>query len=369
MKSSVFLLSVFLGSALAWSQGTSQSPPPPPKSTAPASPAIQTPGNQTSGTQAPATQLKPRGPEAVAQTDPNRIVATIGGKQITAKEALDLLKPIGAEDRKRYEAKLSQLVQQVYMEDELAAEATKLNLDQQSPWKEQLQLARANILTQAYLSRMSTTSPSGAPADDPKQYYDTHPTEFEQLKLDGIFVAFSAPGTPATANPAITRTEQEARTKVDDLEKKIKGGGDFAALARSDSDNQASAARDGELGVFSLADPNLPPDVKAVMQKLQPGEVSEPVRLPNGFYILKLVSRTKIPFDQARASIVQKLQNDKNQALLKQELDKYKIEVQDPDFFNAAAAPAKIPSLQKPSATQPSATQPAATPVKPPPHS
>jgi hypothetical protein len=365
MKSSVYLLSLLLGGALAWSQGTAQSPPPKPAqsgstSTSPSS------TNPNSTNPAAATQLKPRGPEAVAQTDPNRVVATIGGKQITAKEALELLKPISAEDRKRYETKLSQLVQQVYMEDELAAEATKMNLDQQSPWKEQLQLARANILTQAYLNRMSSTpNPSGAAADDPKQYYDTHPNEFDQVKLDGIFVAFSAPGTPTAANAAITRTEQDARTKADDLEKKIKAGGDFAALARSDSDNQASAARGGELGVFSLADPNLPPDVKAAMMKLQPGEVSEPIRIPNGFYILKLVSRNKIPFDQARASIVQKMQNDKNQAVLRQELDKYKIEVQDPDFFNAAAAPVKIPSLQKPAAPQ----QPATTPVKPPPHS
>lgn len=339
---------------LAWSQATSQSPPP--KTSTSPSPSAQTPAV----TPAP-TQLKPRGPEAVAQTDPNRIVATIGGKQITAQQALDLLKPITADDRKRYENKLQQLLQQIYMEEELAAEAAKLNLDQQSPWKEQLQLARANILAQAYLLRMSSNA-TGAAAD-PKQYYDTHPDEFDQVKLEGIFVAFSPPGTPTTANTISSRTEQEARDKATDLEKKIKDGGDLAALARSDSDNQQSASRGGELGTFSIADPNLPADVKTVVLKLQPGEVSEPVRLPNGFYILKLVSRNKIPYDQARPLILQKLQNDRNQAVVKQELDKYKIEVQDPDFFNAAAAPAKIPSLQRPSLSQPA---PSSAPVKPP---
>ena len=53
-------------------------------------------------------------------------------------------------------------------------------------------------------------------------------------------------------------------------------------------------------------------------------------------------------------SLTQKLQNDRAQVLLKQEVDKYKIQVQDPDFFNASAGPA-IPSLQRPAQTSPPA--------------
>ncbi len=89
------------------------------------------------------------------------MVATIGGKQITAREALDLLKPLPPQQRRRFENNLSALIQQIYMEDQLAQEAAKMNLDQESPWKEQLQMARANILTQAYLNKIANSSAAG----------------------------------------------------------------------------------------------------------------------------------------------------------------------------------------------------------------
>jgi len=141
----------------------------------------------------------------VAAQDPTRIVATVGGKPLTARQALDLLKPLPPQERKRFEANLQGLVQQIYMEDQLADEATKLSLDQQSPWKEQLRMARANILTQAYLSKVanSANATPGALSDDPKQYYDSHPNDFDQVKLSGIFIAFSPPGTPASGNAAV----------------------------------------------------------------------------------------------------------------------------------------------------------------------
>ena len=275
------------------------------------------------------------------------MVATIEGKPITAQEALEMLKGIRPEDRKRFENNLSNLLQQLYMQKQFASVAVKMNLEQQSPWKEQLEMNRANILAQAYISTLGNTAGSGASAEDPKKYYDEHPDEFDQVKLSGILVAFNTPGTPGP-NANVTRTEQQARDKANDLEKKLKGGADFAATARSDSDDKRSAATGGEVGTFPMNAPNLPPDIKAAIAKLQAGQVSEPVRVPAGFYILKVDSRTKVPFEQARTQILDKWKNEKTQAALKQEFDKFKIQVQDPDFFNAPSSPAaKIPSLQQ----------------------
>jgi hypothetical protein len=275
-------------------------------------------------------------------------VATIDGKQITAKQALDLLKPFTQEERKRYESNLPGLVQQIYMREQLADQASKLNLDQQSPWKEQIQMARASILSQAYLNQMAAKNSASAPAETPRHYYDTHGDEFEQVALSGIFIGFAPPGTPASAKGGTTRTEEQARQKAADLEKKIAAGGDFAALARTDSDNQQAAEHGGDLGTYTIGDPRLPPDIKTALSKLQAGQVSDPIRLQGAFLILKVNSRTKLPFEKAEAQITQKQQDEKSQAALKQELDKYKIQVQDPDFFNAS----NTPSLQRPGTVQ-----------------
>jgi peptidyl-prolyl cis-trans isomerase C len=343
MKSSL-LFSAVLCSAVSFAQGTS-------------SPA--------STPQAPSStnQLKIRGPEAVAQQDPNRVVATINGKQITAKEAAGMLKAIPPDQLARLQTNLPTVIQQIYMFHELGDQAAKMNLDQQSPVKERIQLSRDQILTQAYLDKVGSTS-SSAPVADPQQYYNSHKEEFDQSKLSGIFVAFSPPGTPASS-AATTRTEQQARDKADDLEKKLKAGGDFATLARTESDNQQAAARGGDLGTHSLADPQLPPDLKTALQKLQSGQVSDPIRIPNAFLIVKVDSRKQLTFDEAKPEIIQKLQTERSQAAVKQELDKYKIQVQDPDFFNSSGA-SHIPSLQRPSnTTSPASPHTGAPPSKP----
>jgi parvulin-like peptidyl-prolyl isomerase len=341
MKCSAFFLSAACFATLTWSQTAT---PPAPTTQAPAAPAA-------------ATSIKPRGPEAVAAQDPNRVVAVIDGKQITAKQALDMLKPFPPEQRKQYESNLPNLIQQVYMRVQLADAAKKVNLDQQSPWKEQIELTRDNILAQAYLAQVSTNATKSAAIEDPQKYYDSHPTDFDSVKLSGIFVGFSPPGTPAAAAPGGARTESEARDKADGVEKKLKAGGDFTALARTESDNPQSAAKGGDLGTYNTGDDKIPADVKTALTKLQTGQYSEPIHIPSGFLIVKVDSRTKLTFEQARAGIVQRLQSDKSKAVVQEEIDKYKIQVQDSDFFNASNAPAaNIPSLQRPASPPPPGT-------------
>lgn len=338
MKSSITLF-LFAGTALlAWSQTAPSSKP--------ASPAPSAPS---------ASDLKVRGPEAVASKDPNRIVGTINGKQITAKQAADLLKLIPESQRKSAPS-LQMLFERLYLVNDLAQEAQKQGLDQQSPVKEQLKLDRDNVLAQAYMQKLAQ---AGGPAGDPKSYYDSHQDEFDVAKLSGIVVAFSPPGTPA-GSAGVTRSEQEAHDKADTLEKKIKSGTDVATLARTDSDNQQSAAKGGDLGSLSMGSPNVPTDVKdVVFKKLQPGQVSEPIRTQNAFYIIKLDSRNKETFEQAKPQIEQKLQADKNNTAVKQELDKYKVTGADPDFFATTSA-SNIPSLSR-SARPTAAPAPAAT--------
>ncbi|HEX4165039.1 MAG TPA: peptidylprolyl isomerase [Bryobacteraceae bacterium] len=288
------------------------------------------------------------------------MVATINGKQITAKEAESYLSAIPPDQLKRYESNLSAVVQQIYMSQQLAQQAEKMNLDQQSPWKEQLQLTRENILTQAYLNKLTSSSTATA-TGDPQQYYNAHPLEFDRVKLSGIFVAFNPPGTPASGS-ASSRTEPEAHAKADDIEKKLKAGGDFATLARTESDNQQAASRGGDLGTYSVGDPQLPASIKTAIQSLQAGQSSEPIRIPNALLIVKLDSRTKLTFDQAKPEIQQKLKNEQSQAAVKQEVDKYKIQVQDPAFFNqTGTSSVHTPSLARPgdaTAPPPGATTP-----------
>ena len=97
---------------------------------------------------AAAQQEKPKGPEAVARQDPNRIVAIIDGNQLTAQQAMNLLSWFGVDTRmlRQHQAELPRIVQAFFMQHYIADQAMKLHLDDKSPWKEQLQRARMVII-------------------------------------------------------------------------------------------------------------------------------------------------------------------------------------------------------------------------------
>lgn len=288
----------------------------------------------------------------MGQQDPNRIVAVIDGKQITARQALDLLKPFPQDQRKQLEANLPLGLQRVYMQQQFAQQAEKMNLEAQSPFKEELQNARQEILAQAYMRKLGEGT--GGTAGDPKQYYDAHPADFDNVKLSGIFITFNSPGTPASAAPNGGRTEEEAKVKANEVEKKVKDGGDFATLARTESDNKQTASKGGDLGSYTTGNAQIPPDIRTAIEKLQAGQVSDPIRIPSAYLIIKIDTKQKLPFDAARPGIVQKL-----------EVEKYKIEVKDPDFFASSSAPTlNVPSLQRPAS--PGTVQPAQPAPKPP---
>jgi peptidyl-prolyl cis-trans isomerase C len=315
---------------MAFAQATS-TPAPAPGQTSPAS---------------ASNPAKPVGPEAVADHDPNRVVATVDGKQITAKQALDLLKPFPPEQRKQYESNLPNLIQQVYMRVQLADLATQMHMDQQTPWKDQIALAKENVLAQAYLAHLTEEASKG-PVQDPQKYYDAHPDEFDQVSLRGIFINFDPPGTPASSAGAGAKTEQQAEQAATEVEKKLKAGGDFSALARAESDNKATAAKGGDLGQYTMGDEKIPAPLRAAIGKLQAGQYSEPVRLQSAFLILKVESRKRLPYADVSKSLEQRLKTEQSQNIVKQEIDKYKIKVDDPDFFESPSAHA-VPTLRRP---------------------
>jgi DNA-binding beta-propeller fold protein YncE len=90
-------------------------------------------------------QTKPKGPEAVAQWQPDLVVAVIDGKQITARQASGIIAAAGPVARQQYQSRLPELLQQLYMESQITQEAVGLHLDRTSPWKEQLASAHHDI--------------------------------------------------------------------------------------------------------------------------------------------------------------------------------------------------------------------------------
>ncbi len=83
-------------------------------------------------------------------------------------------------------------------------------------------------------------------------------------------------------------SEADAKAKIDRIRERIDLGAKFEDQARLNSED-GSASRGGDLGWISPGD--TVPDFEQAMNKLKPGELSQPVRSPFGWHLIQVEER------------------------------------------------------------------------------
>jgi len=81
----------------------------------------------------------------------------------------------------------------------------------------------------------------------------------------------------------------QARSRIEEIKKKLDEGADFAELAKEYSEDEGTAEKGGDLGWFQRG--QMVKEFEEAAFALQPGEISEPVRSKYGFHIIKLEDR------------------------------------------------------------------------------
>lgn len=89
--------------------------------------------------------------------------------------------------------------------------------------------------------------------------------------------------------PSEIQSLEEARTKLALLRERVENGEDFAALARTHSEDPGSAANGGDLGWINPG--QLVPDFEKAMNALKPAGLSQPVRTPFGYHLIQVLER------------------------------------------------------------------------------
>lgn len=127
-----------------------------------------------------------------------------------------------------------------------------------------------------------------------KAYYEENSYEFEhdvQVHAAHILIKVSP--------FAEDKEREKAKRRIEAIQKKIKEGEDFAALAKTYSEGP-SKVNGGDLGYFGSA--QMAPSFETAAFSLQPGEVSEVVSTQFGFHLIKVYDRKpagKVPFSEA----------------------------------------------------------------------
>src|SRR5271156_3024853 len=154
-----------------------------------------------------------------------------------------------------------------------------------------------------YIALNQTAVPGGTPAVPDQQvlqYYQGHQKDYqvpEEVKVRHILIKVDAGADP--------KVDAAAKQKAEDLLKQIKGGADFAALAKANSDDPGSKEQGGELGMIQRG-VTVAPFEKAAFA-LQPGQISDVVKSDFGYHIIKVEEKETAhlkPLDEVKAQIL-----------------------------------------------------------------
>lgn len=243
------------------------------------------------------------------------VLGRIGSVEISAADVDGALAGLDSRERENLAkdpARLNLIVRAYLVQRLVLKEALEKKWDQKPDIVAQLERVRESAITETYLKSLSEP-PENYPSEEELRgaYESSKPALLvpRSYRIAQIFVSDPPGGADQAAR-------DKAGQKLERVRKHLAApGADFAALARVESDDSQSAARGGEIGW--LAETQIQPEIRDRLPSLKLNAVSEPVRLDDGWHILKVldVQEAHTPtFDQIRLKLAQQLRAERTRA-------------------------------------------------------
>ncbi|WP_454695729.1 peptidylprolyl isomerase [Achromobacter aegrifaciens] len=279
-------------------------------------------------------------------------VATLGAVQVDRDELVRQLEALPLEARaqlKHNRADLDQWLRARLAEKALVEQARAQGWQERPELKRAFQAAQERIVLQTYLVSVSR-APDDYPAEaDLRAAYERAKPNLAQPAMYRVSQIF----LPAALgdSEAVAATRKQAL----DLAKRAQAPkADFAALAKSYSQDASTNAQGGDIGYVPLE--QLTPEMRPVIAQLKAAEVSAPVQSAAGFHILKLVdlrAASVAPYEQVKEELRAALRTQRQElaakAYLEGLLNAGTVSIDgaalNTAFDQTAAAPAAQPAL------------------------
>ena len=216
-------------------------------------------------------------------------------------------------------------------------------------WEDFRLETKNGMLTQRVI-RQEVGGKISVPKPELQKYYQEHKKEFEreeQVFLREIFLSTEGKDEKAVAT---------ADKKAKDLVARLRKGEKFPEMARDNSDSQ-SAQQGGDIGGWKRG--SLDKKIEEIVFNQQRNYISDPIRTPNGFLILKIEERHKagLPaFEEVENEITEKLYMPLFQPRVREYLTKLReeafLEIKD-GYIDTSAAPGKLTKWSDPAQLKP----------------
>ena len=248
----------------------------------------------------------------LAESDP--VIGSVGSIELHQSEVLASLGTLGTMDKEALErdpATLTKLVRSMLVQRIVLQEALEQKWDEESSIQPLLKSTREAAISDSYLKAINRPPESFPSETELKAAYESSRNALtvpRSFRLAQIFIA----------------DETGAEKKLKTVQQRLKDNpSSFAQIAREASEEKESASRDGEIGW--LKESQIQPEILAQLPKLSINVISQPVRLKDGWHILKVLDArepfTPI-FDQVRVQLAQRLRAEKTRANMQSHVSK-----------------------------------------------
>jgi peptidyl-prolyl cis-trans isomerase C len=217
-------------------------------------------------------------------------ITIVNGKPVPKSRVDTLIQQAEKAGQKITPEMQGQARDQVVLREIFVQEAERRGLQSGAEYRAQMELARQSILIRQLFDDFRAKNP--VTDADAKVEYDKFKAQSQ--------------GTEYRASHILVEKEDEAKALI----AQIKGGANFAELAKKSSKDPGSGANGGDLD-FAKADAYVP-EFSQAMSKLKKGEMTEtPVKTQFGYHIIRLddTREAQFPgFDEVKAQIKQRLE-------------------------------------------------------------
>ncbi len=213
-------------------------------------------------------------------------------------------------------------------------------------WKSEM---RTNMMTQRVV-RQEVGSKINIKKEDLAKYYEEHKTEF--VREEEIYLRELLLSSEGKSPAEVAGLEKKAKDLVARLRKNEK----FNVLVREFSDSQTKA-EDGDIGWMKKGMLSKP--IEDMVFKGQKNFVTDPIKLPNGWLILRVEDfhlAGQAELEQVENEIMEKLYMPRFQPQMREYLTKLRmnafLEIKE-DFLDSGAAPGKNTAWTDPAQLKP----------------
>ncbi|HVO99405.1 MAG TPA: peptidylprolyl isomerase [Bryobacteraceae bacterium] len=278
---------------------------------------------------------------------PDTVVAKADGKPITAGEIRTLLEVGDPSAINLAKMDPERFLGSVFVMRFLASEADKAHLADESPLKEELQYLRERVVANAMVNRIRENY--YPPSEDIEAFYAKNSSRYEQAFIKAIVIGFCPPiAQPAgTSDEELARlakeafsaahceskhTEADAKAIAAKVVARLRAGDDFVKLVDEYSEDKESKPAGGDFPLVTRTS-SYSNEIKSAVFSLKNGEVSEPIRSGNFFYIIKIRERTVQPLTAVSEPIIQELKQKHFTDWMQEIGIRFKPVIERPDFF------------------------------------